>query len=204
MKPLAASGALAALLLGCAGSGDAQAPPVDAPMPAHVPSTLLRPALSLAGRDLDTVHAERWKLNSIVRDQTASDLKSVQRDLDTTLPPLLIVADQSPTVVAMLPVSRNVNALYNVLVRLVERGRAAAPQEQESALEQARQSVDAARRAFDENLQATAGAEEKLRAELANEVLHPLPPPPPPPVPAAPAKKRARPKPVAPAPPAGG
>ena len=160
-------------------------------MPANVPSTLLRPALSLAGRDLDTVHAERWKLNPIVRDQTASDLRSIQRDLSETLPPLLIAADRSPGVTLLLPVSRNVNALYNVLLRMVERGRTAAPQEQESALEQARESLDTARRAFDDNLQAAAEAEARMLAAPPP----PPPPVPPPPVPEPPAKKKPKPKP---------
>ncbi len=163
----------------------------QAPAAAMAPSAPLRPALVLLGRNLDQVHPERWKLNAVVRDQTGSDVKSIHHDLETTLPPLLAAADATPTLVsAQLPVSRNVTALYDVLVRLVERGRPAAPQEQEAALEQARQSLDSARRTFDASLQTAATTQESLLKQLQS----PPPPAPAPPAP-APAKKKTKAKP---------
>jgi hypothetical protein len=68
---------------------------------------------------LDATHWQRWKLKN--DDKLASDraLTSLHSDLDQVLPPLLTAAQASPgSVAAGLAVYRNVNALYNVLLRL--------------------------------------------------------------------------------------
>lgn len=152
---------------------------------APAPSAILRPALDLLAHDLDAIHADRWKLNALVRDQSASDLNSLRRDLGTTLPPLLTAADAAPAqLTSQLPVARNIAALYDVLLRLAERARFGAPQDQQGALEQARATLDTARRAFDEQLQTSAAAQEaqvqQLKTRLATPppVAAPAPPPP--------------------------
>ena len=144
------------------------------PMVAQV----LGPALAQITHDLGEIDPGRWKLSAPLRDQTAADLQSIAHDLDTTLPPLIAASDQQPNQPdTMLPVSRNITALYDVLVRLTERARTAPPAQQ-AALEDARASLDAARRTFDQELQAfaTTWATTVKQTQAA-----PAPPPCPPP-----------------------
>ncbi len=148
---------------------------------------VLGPALSKINHDLGKLEPGRWKLNAALRDQSGSDLESIAHDLDTTLPPLIATADESKNDLAtMLPVSRNITALYDVLVRLAERARNA-PADQQAAIEDARASLDSARRTFDQKLQALALAEATALKQLQTPAPAPPPCPPPPP-----AKKKSK------------
>lgn len=138
-------------------------------------STLLRPGLTGLAAGLQTVKTNRWKLSQAARDEVENNVGSLHRDLDTTLPDLLAAADARPASLALaLPVSRNVDALYDVLLRTLERARTAAPADQAAALDGARVSLDQARRSFDAFLQATAAAQEQALRQVQNV---PAPPP---------------------------
>lgn len=159
------------------------------PAPPVLASTLLRPGLDGLGPGLDGLRADRWKLPQAARDEVLANVGSMHRDLESTLPALLATADRSPgSVVAELAVSRNVTALYDVLLRILERAKGSAPADQVAGLEQLRGALDSARRAFDENLQTVAGREEALVQQLQVRLATPPAPLPAPPA-AAPAKK---------------
>ena len=108
------------------------------------------------------------------------------------------------------PAFRNVNALYDVLLRVATAARAAAPSQQSAPLDAALLSLEDGRRALGDRLQSAAVSQERRISDL-QAAIRAVPPPPSAAAPitaplATPAKKRAKPrvKPAAPAtPPAG-
>jgi hypothetical protein len=166
----------------------AAAAPLYAQTPTQPPTTsaILRPGLDAVEAGLANVRPDRWKLPQPARDDVQSNLGSIHRDLETTLPPLVATADGNPpSLAAALPVSRNVNALYDVLLRIEERAKAGAPADQIAALEQARAALDTARRALDDALAGAATAQESQLRRLQAAASTP-----PPPCPPAPTKKK--------------
>jgi hypothetical protein len=147
--------------------GAAQAPADGAPLPAPVPvSGLLQPSLDTVHRTLDALRVEKWKKGNI-RDEANQNISEIQHDLQTNLPPLLHDADTAPgTLSKVLPLSRHVNALYDVLLRVVEAARVSAPDDQAAQLQQALVSLGNARLAIGERMQGSADALEKQVVDL--------------------------------------
>jgi hypothetical protein len=167
----------------------AASPAQDAPLG---PSGLLQPSLDKLEQTLGALKMEKWKGGS-VRAEAAANVSSILKDLQSTLPPMLKDADAAPrTMSTVLPVSRNVDALYDVLLRVVDGARVAAPPDQVSLLQDAMTGVEKARHALDDRIQEMAAAQEKqvgdLQVALKSQVVPVCPAAPPPPVP-APAKK---------------
>ena len=172
------------------GAPPASSAPAVAPMP-NISATL-RPALDQVQNTLFKVHTERWKRGS-VRDEAGADIGSIKTDMQSNLPNLLHDADASPgTLSKMLPVSKHIDALYDVLLRVVEAARMAAPDDQADALRQALGTLGTARLAFDDQMQQSAANQEKQIVDLRTTVqkqaafkcpapppVKPCPPPPP-------------------------
>jgi hypothetical protein len=99
------------------------------PTPAtSTPSAILKPALDSIQQALTTVRPEKWKISNDASQQTQANLSSIQTDIQTTLPPLLATADQRPdSVVQVLPAYRNIEALYDVLLRVSQVATLSAP-----------------------------------------------------------------------------
>ena len=134
--------------------------------PAFSPAQVLQPPLDNLQQTLAATKLERWKRGT-VRDEAGSNISEIQRDLQETLPPLLKAADGAPeTLCRVLPVSRNVDALYDVLVHVVEASRVSAPPDQVTQLQQAMNTLEKARVAFDNHMQNTAVTQEKQIVEL--------------------------------------
>src|SRR5580658_2184771 len=57
-----------------------------------LPSGVLRPSLDTIQQTVSALNLEKWKGNS-VRSEAATNISSIQRDLESTLPPLLATAD---------------------------------------------------------------------------------------------------------------
>ncbi len=151
----------------CAGQTSASSSAATEPASAAAPSAVLRPALSTLQQALGTLQPDKWKVPGAIREETDADVNSIRRDLETTLPPLLTAADTAhDSVSGMLPVSRNIGALYDVLLRVAERAHLAAPQEQSAALERAMTNLEHARNALGERLQGAALAQEKQVRDL--------------------------------------
>jgi hypothetical protein len=116
------------------------------------------------------VKLEKWKKGT-VREEAGDNIKGILKDLQTTLPPLLKSADAAPgALTGLLPVSRNINALYNVLLRVEEAARVAAPGDQADELQQALVKLGDARRAIDDRIEEAALAQEKQVADLRSTV----------------------------------
>lgn len=176
----------------------AQAPATTPPAQAQMqtpgnPSATLQPALDELQHALSGLRPDKWKASDEVRRETAANISSIRNDLETTLPPLLASADgASGSVARALPAFRNIEALYDVLLRVTGVANLSAPSQQSAALEQARASLEDGRRTFGDRLQAAAAADEQriYKLEAAVRAAPPAPAPatvcPPPP----PAKKR--------------
>jgi hypothetical protein len=140
----------------------AQAPAATAPAvaPPAVPmvsvSAQLQPALSAVMRTVNSLRIDKWKRGNI-RDEAAQNVNQIQRDIDRVLPPMLHDADAAPAnLTKLLPVSKNLGALYDVLLRVVEASRVVAPDDQVVQLQLA----------FDQRLQTAAEVMEKHVTEL--------------------------------------
>jgi len=157
------------LLCAAQSSGNAVPPPAAPPAPL-APSAILQPSLDTVRQTLNALRMEKWKKGT-VRDEAIENSNAILRDMQTNLPPLIQAADTAHgTISAVLPVSRHVNALYDVLLRVVEAARVSAPSEQITQLEQTLLNLERARRTLDDSLQQTASAQEKQLSDLRTTV----------------------------------
>jgi hypothetical protein len=177
---------------------EANAPAAESTSPAMLPSAILGPALSSLQQALSIARPEKWKATQAITAESASDLGSIQRDLGSTLPPLLAAADASPASVSqLLPTYRNVEALYDVLVRVTQTSVLAAPPQQSAAFQQATLSLQQARRDFGDLLDSAARAQDRRfhDVQVRLTTLQSAPPPAPAPVcPPPPPAKKAKPR----------
>jgi len=172
------------------GQVPATAPTSDAasasPASVSTPSGVVQPAIGALKQMLGVVRVDKWKMPKGVRDVTAGNVNSIGKDVDSTLPMLLATADASPNSVAgLLPVSRNMAALYDVLLRVTVVAETSAPRDQADALEQAMASLEGTRHTFDDQVQGAAVAREQRVIDLQKAlnarpplVVAPAPPPP--------------------------
>jgi hypothetical protein len=130
------------------------------------PSEILKPALEEVLQTVDAVKLDKWKRGS-VRDEAGNNIDAIQRYMSGTLPDLIKEGDAAPgTLSKMLPISRNIDALYDVLVHVEEAARVSAPGDQVGQLQQAMADLEKARIAFGNQLQQTAAVQEKQMVEL--------------------------------------
>ena len=140
-------------LLAVAGARAQAGSPADVPQAsAATQSTMtdalntIQPLLGQVNNALSAVDARRWKAPNDVRDQTASDIQSIQRDLNGTLPGLLSTAQAAPGSIApAFAVFRNIDALYDVLLRITETATLAGSQQEATRLEQVRSDLQSRR-----------------------------------------------------------
>ena len=187
----------------CAGQIAANSGPADstagAPFTPLAPTTILDGPLGEVQEAVAALKLEKWKRGS-VRDEAETNIDAIRRDLQGTLPKLVKEADTAPGMLSkMLPVSSNVDALYNVLVHLVEQARVSAPGDQVGQLQAAMADLEKARVTLGSQLQQTATLQEKQMVDLHTTVqtqaaslkAASTPPPPPKcPAPPTPAKKK--------------
>jgi len=165
---------------------NAPATNTNAPAQATPPSATLQPALDVLKQALAGMNIDKWKASPAIRSEADSNMRSVQRDVESTLPALVATADAAPDSPAKtLPVFRNVDALYDVLLRLDASARLAAPKDQMSAIDQALASVSDARHALGDQLQTSAEAQDARVVHLQAALKAVPPPPPPAPAPVA-------------------
>ena len=166
-----------------------------APASASTASGILQPSLDSLEQTISALKVEKWKGGS-VRTEASANISSIMRDLQSTLPTLLKEADASPgTIGKVLPVSRNVDALYDVVLRVFDGASVAAPGDQLAQLQQAMAGLGKARHALDDRIDEMAAADEKqaheLQVTLKNQPAPVVCPVAPPPAPATAAKKPA-------------
>ncbi len=129
--------------------GSMAAPAQTAAAPAPFPVANLRPALANVQTAIGNLSIPRWKASSEVRAASQQDVASMQRDLNTTLPGLMAqVEAQTSGAAALSPsfaVFRNLDALYDVLLRVTETAALTGSSYDSNSLEQARAGLEDAR-----------------------------------------------------------
>jgi hypothetical protein len=156
------------------------APPAPATPKA---SDLLQPALSQISQTIVALNISRWKAPGEVRANSQQNVDSIQRDLSGTLPGLLATADAAPgSVSAVFPVYRNIDALYDVLLRVSQTAMLAAPQNEVTTVTDALAKLESARNDLGNAILTTSKNNEaeavKLRTEIQQAKAAPPPPPP--------------------------
>ena len=147
------------------------------------PSDLLHPALSQVSQAIVSLNISRWKAPGEVRGATQQNVDSIQRDLNGTLPGLLSTADAAPSSVsAVFPVYRNIDALYDVLLRVSETAMLAAPQNEANSITDALSKLESARSELGNSILNAATNNEaevvRLRASIQQAAaVQPAPPP---------------------------
>lgn len=176
---------LAIFSLVCAGVGltpvlNAQAP--AAPVPAAAaPSAdasaladelgALPPTMNEVNLAVSGVEVRKWKAPGDVKDTANSDIQSIERDLSGTLPGLVSQAQAAPgTIAPAFAVYRNLDALYDVLLRVTETATLAGSQQEAARLEGARADLQTRRSQLGNALLTSATVQDtnvvQLRASL--------------------------------------
>lgn len=182
------SAALASVAQAPAGNAPAQpaaAAQAPAPVAPPAPSTFLQPALDGVKKTISNLDLDRWKKGGI-RDEAERDIGAILQDMQENVPPLMKDADADPGALSKtLPLSRHIDALYDVVLRVEEAGRVVAPVEQVDQLQSALKNLGEARLALDKQMLESAVTQEKQLTDLhtklqaAAAVKCPAPPPPP-------------------------
>lgn len=115
-------------------------------LPTVLPSAMLQPVLSDVQTSTSGLNISRWKAPGGVRDAAQQNVDSIQRDLGNTLPGLIAQADAAPgSVPASFAVYRNIDALYDVLLRVSESADLAAPENEANSVDSSLQKLEAVR-----------------------------------------------------------
>ncbi|WP_052200980.1 hypothetical protein [Terriglobus sp. TAA 43] len=155
---------LSVFVLGGVATATAQDAAGDA---AQKPTSLVQPALNKVAQAGSNVDLNKWKGGNGLRGEVDANLGSVQKDLQNTLPPLLADSDKAPeSVPASLRILLNLDALYNVLLRIQIAGKGNAPRDQAEALDGALASLDGARRSLGERIISSSAAQDKKISQL--------------------------------------
>jgi hypothetical protein len=118
------------------------------PAPATAPAAgfafaNLRPVLANVQNAISGLSISHWKAPSATRAATQQDVASMQRDLSATLPELMTQAEGASTALSpSFAVFRNIDALYDVLLRITETAALAGPDSDASSLEEARAGLE--------------------------------------------------------------
>ena len=134
--------------------GQAPADPAAAVVP---PSAILRPALANVQSTTAALNISKWKLPGDVRKATEQDVDSIQRDLGSTLPGLMAKADAAPaSVPSSFAVYRNVDALYDVLLRISQKADMSASSKEAISIASSLRSLEVARSQLANSILSTA------------------------------------------------
>jgi hypothetical protein len=159
-----------------------------APAPPGFQMASLRPALGNVQEAIASLSIAHWKAPAATRAAIQQDVASMQRDLTITLPPLMAQADapagNAPAALSpSFAVFRNLDALYDVLLRVTETAALAGPSSDASSLEDARAGLEDGRGKLGAWLLQSIGAQDAQIARARATVAPAAPVPP-----AAPAK----------------
>ena len=107
----------------------------------------LQPALQNAANAVGALDIGRWKTSRAWKGQLQQDVASIQQDVSTVLPPLVQAAQNAPDQLApQLRLMHNVDALYDVLVRVSTAADLTGGHDDASALDNAVGELEAARK----------------------------------------------------------
>jgi hypothetical protein len=175
MVTLVASGALAQPSTGQPSTGQesvagASVSPATANLSSAV-ATLSRMMPEIAS-STDELRPQKWKLHGDERDSVERDVSSVRHDVDLVLPPLVQQAQAAPgSVEKAMAVYRNVNALYDVLLRMTMTAQYSGSKDDAAVLSDALDKLERARATLAQALLDAAGAQEATIARMQAAVV---------------------------------
>lgn len=181
LRPFLAASAIVALqfliLSPVAGTVVAQSNAEPAPQPQvpTIPLALnesLRPALEQVGSSVGRIQIDHWRLSRSWKVQLQSDADSIAQDLAHQLPMLFQQAQASPEDLGVqMRLMQNVDALYDVLVRLTLAADLTEKKTDAATLDNALQQLESARKAAAGQLLQAASSQNQqivhLQAQLA-------------------------------------
>lgn len=161
LTPLLAAACLSAAPM----AASAQAPPTT---PAIVPpSTLVQNALSNVQSTTSGLNIARWKAPRDMRKAAQQNVNSIQSDLGVQMPQLIARADGAPSSVPhSFDLYRNIDALYDVLLRVSRTADAGAPRPEAEAVAASLEQLEQARAALANQILQVARAHEARLATL--------------------------------------
>lgn len=146
---------------------NAAAPSTPSETPSAAISDTLRPALEQVGHSVSQIQIDHWKISKGWKEQLQSDADSISGDLSHQLPGLLQQAQAAPTALdAQLRLMQNVDALYDVLVRLTLAADMNEKKNDAALLDSSLQHLEAARKAATSQLVAAAAQQHQQFTEL--------------------------------------
>lgn len=138
---------------------------VETPSPAI--SDSLRPALEQVGHSVSQIQIDHWKVSKSWKEQLQSDADSITGDLSHQLPGLLQQAQATPAALdAQLRVMQNVDALYDVLVRLTLAADMTEKKSDAALLDSALERLESARKAATAQLVTAAAQQHQQLSDL--------------------------------------
>lgn len=145
------------------GPAGAQAAPANSG--AAMPIDSLSSALHQTAAVLDQVNVSRWRVSKGWKRQLQDDVASIQQDISTQLPGLFEKAHASPKLIGpQLAAMQNVDALYDVLVRVSTAANLSGNKGDASALDGALQQLESSRKAASQQLQQAASLQDQQLA----------------------------------------
>ena len=122
-------------------------------------SAALQPVLMDVTHAITSLNISHWKAPGAMRSASQQDADSIQHDLDGTLPGLIAQSNAAPaSISSAFAVYRNVDALYDVLLRLAQTAALAAPRAEAGNLQYALNHLEAVRKGMGDAI--LAGAED--------------------------------------------
>jgi len=132
---------------------------------------VLQPAVMTLQQAMDSLRVDKWKASKDVKAATADNIGSIRRDVEQTLPGLVTAADATPgSLAAMLPLTRNLGALYDVVLRVTVIAESAAPGDQADALQKSLSNLESAKRTLADRQQQMAVTEESKAGDLQKQL----------------------------------
>ena len=130
-------------------------------------SETLRPALEQVGNSVGRIQIDHWKVSKSWKEQLQSDADSIAQDLSHQLPGLFQQAQASPTPLdAQMRVMQNVDALYDVLVRLTMAADLTEKKTDAALLDSAVERLEAARKTATAQLVSAAALQNQQLVQL--------------------------------------
>ncbi len=114
---------------------------------------MVQPSLDQIQQALSNLNLSKWKTRDDVRESTFQNISSIQRDIQGTLPGLLNQADAAPNAVEpTFALYRNLDALYDVLLRISSTASMVASSNDSASLSNSLQSLESVRKSLGERI----------------------------------------------------
>ena len=167
-------------LWGCPSPDPSPCPPAPPASGGFVLANL-RPALANVQTTIGSLNVAHWKASGATRSAVQEDIASMQRDLNGTLPALMAQAEANPASLSpVFAVFRNLDALYDVLLRVTETASLAGSGSDAGSLEDARAGLEDGRAKMGTWLLQSIGAQDAQIARMQAPAPKPAGAPPPP------------------------